>query len=121
MKKEIITPAGAPAPVGPYSPAVKYGNLLFVSGQTGDPGTSVAEQTTAAMNIIKGILEDAGTCCDNILKTTIYISRGEIFQEMNAAYGAFFTKGQYPARICTYGAELYGGLDVEIEVIAAID
>lgn len=109
--------------VAPYSNAVKYGNLLFVSGQTGDdPASSVAQQTRQAMDYIKAIVEAAGSTMDDIIKCQIFIRTQDDFAEMNEVYRTYFDaeKG-YPARICTYGAKLYDGLAVEITCVAAVE
>ena len=109
--------------VGPYSNAVKYGNLLFVSGQTGeDPASSVAQQTKEAMDCLKAILEEAGCTMDDVIKCQIFIRTQDDFAEMNGVYRTYFDeKKGFPARICTYGAQLYDGLAVEITAVAAIE
>ncbi len=122
MKPEVIRIKEGVS-VAPYSPAVKVGNLLYVSGQTGeDPTTSVADQTTEAMNCIKEIVEAQGSTMDDIVMCQIFIRSQADFAEMNKAYAAFFDaeKG-FPARICTYNAALYDGLAVEITCICAVD
>ena len=122
MKPEIIKFKSEGA-VGPYSNAVKYGNLLFVSGQTGDdPNTSVAQQTKEAMDCIKAILEEAGSTMDDIVKCQIFIRTQDDFAEMNEVYRTYFDEAKgFPARICTYGAKLYDGLEVEITCVAAVE
>ena len=114
---------GAGGAVGPYSNAVKYGNLLFVSGQTGDdPSTSVAQQTKEAMDCIKEIVESAGSTMDDIIKCQIFIRTQDDFAEMNGVYRTYFDeKKGFPARICTYGAQLYDGLAVEITAVVAVE
>ena len=122
MKPEIIKFKSEGA-VGPYSNAVKYGNLLFVSGQTGDdPNTSVAQQTKEAMDYLKAIVESAGSTMDDIVKCQIFIRTQDDFAEMNEVYRTYFDeKKGFPARICTYGAQLYDGLAVEITAVAAVE
>lgn len=124
MKKEVIYTENAPEP-GPYSQAIKYGDLIFVSGQTSeDPVTnkpvhdSVAAQTTRIMTNIKTILEAAGSGLEKILRVDIYLSTMEHKDELNAAYLEFFPADR-PARNCVGVRNLDDGLDVEIEVIAA--
>ena len=122
MKPEVIKIKEGVS-VAPYSPAVKVGNLLYISGQTGeDPKASVAKQATEAMNYVKEIVEKQGSTMDDIVMCQIFIRSQEDFAEMNKAYAAFFDpeKG-YPARICTYGAQLYDGLAVEITCICAVE
>lgn len=123
MKKEVIYTENAPEP-GPYSQAIKYGDLIFVSGQTSeDPVTnkpvhdSVAAQTRRIMNNIKTILEAAGSNLEKVLRVDIYLSTMDHKKELNAAYLEFFS-GDLPARNCVGVRDLDDGLDVEIEVIA---
>jgi 2-iminobutanoate/2-iminopropanoate deaminase len=124
MRKEVIYTDKAPEP-GPYSQAIKYGNLIFVAGQTSeDPVTnevihdSVAEQTERILSNIKIILESAGSGMDKILRCDVYLSSIEHKEEMNDAYRKFFSTDP-PARNTVAVAGLDGNLDVEIEVIAA--
>ncbi len=124
MRKEIIYTDKAPEP-GPYSQAVKYGNLIFVAGQTSeDPITneiihdSVAEQTERILNNIKAILEAAGSGLDKILRCDVFLSSIEHKEEMNETYRKFFPTDP-PARNTVAVAGLDDNLDVEIEVIAA--
>jgi 2-iminobutanoate/2-iminopropanoate deaminase len=126
MRKEIIYTDKAPEP-GPYSQAVKYGNLIFVAGQTSeDPITnevihdSVAGQTERILSNIKTILETAGSGMDKILRCDVYLSSIGHKEEMNEAYRKFFPTDP-PARNTVAVAGLDDNLDVEIEVIAAAD
>jgi 2-iminobutanoate/2-iminopropanoate deaminase len=126
MERKIIYTENAPEP-GPYSQAVKYGNLIFVAGQTAeDPNTnrvvhgSVSEQTRIILNNIKTILESAGSGMERVLRADVYISSMDVKSEMNTVYREFFPKNP-PARNCVAVAGIDDGLDVEIEVIAAAD
>ena len=126
MKKEVIYTDKAPEP-GPYSQAIKYGNLIFVAGQTSeDPATkkaihdSVARQTERILNNIKAILEAAGSGMDRVLRCDVYLSSMVHKEEMNGAYRKFFPTDP-PARNTVAVAGLDDNLDVEIEVIAAAD
>jgi 2-iminobutanoate/2-iminopropanoate deaminase len=126
MRKEVIYTDKAPEP-GPYSQAIKYGNLIFVAGQTSeDPITnevihdSVAEQTERILNNIKTILETAGSGMDKILRCDLYLSSIAHKEEMNEAYRKFFPTDP-PARNTVAVAGLDDNLDVEIEVIAGLD
>ena len=126
MEKEIVYTKNAPEP-GPYSQAIKYGNLIFVSGQTSeDPGTnevihdSVAEQTQRILNNIKTILEASDSGMDKVLKCNIYISSMKHKDEMNQVYKKYFLTDP-PARCTVAVAGIDDNLDVEIEVIAAVD
>ncbi len=126
MKKEVIYTDKAPQP-GPYSQAIKYGNLIFVAGQTSeDPMTnevihdSVAGQTERILDNIKTILEAAGSGMDKVLRCDVYLSSMAQKEEMNEAYLKFFPTDP-PARNTVAVAGLDDNLDVEIEVIAAVD
>lgn len=125
MKKEVIYTKNAPDP-GPYSQAIKYGDLIFVAGQTSeDPVTnqpvhgSVAEQTERILTNIGIILEAAGSSLDKVVRSDVYISDMKFKDEMNAVYRKFFPK-DLPARNCVAVAGIDDGLDVEIEVIAGV-
>ncbi len=125
MNKEVIFTEKAPVP-GAYSQAVKYGNLVFVAGQTSeDPETgksvhdSVGEQTTRILQNIQAILEAAGTSMEKVLRCDVYISSMDVKPEMDAAYKKFFQKDP-PARNTVAVAGIDDGLDVEIEVIAGV-
>jgi 2-iminobutanoate/2-iminopropanoate deaminase len=126
MRKEVIYTDKAPEP-GPYSQAIKYGNFIFVAGQTSeDPITnevihdSVAAQTERILNNIKTILETAGSGMDKILRCDVYLSSIAHKEEMNEAYRKFFP-ADLPARNTVAVAGLDDNLDVEIEVIAGLD
>ena len=123
MNTIIATPK-APAAIGPYSQAVKAGNLVFVSGQlafvpeTGKllEGT-IAEQTAQCMRNLSAILEAAGCTLADVVKTTIFLKDMNDFAEVNGAYAAFFPQNP-PARACVQVARLPRDAAVEIEVIA---
>ena len=122
---EIFHTDKAPAALGPYSQAVKAGNLLFVSGQIPiDPAVGamvendIAVQTRQSLNNVKAILESAGYSCADVVKTTVLLSDIENFAPMNAVYGEFFPSS-CPARACFAVKDLPKGALVEIEVIAS--
>ncbi len=124
--KEVISTNNAPGAIGPYSQGIKFGNLLFVSGQTPiDPKTSkivegdVEAQASQCLQNIKGILEEAGSCLDNVLKSTVFIKDMNSFKKVNEIYAQYFTKNQ-PARSTVEVARLPMDVLVEIEVIAYI-
>jgi len=126
MKKEVIFTEKAPAP-GPYSQAVKYGNLVFVAGQTSeDPRTgkpihdSVTQQTERILSHIALILEAAGSNMEKVLKTNVYLSSMEHKPAMNEVYKRYFADTP-PARLTVAVAGIDDGLDVEIDVIAAAE
>jgi len=123
----IIHTEKAPAAIGPYSQAVKAGNLLFVSGQIPiDPATGafagedIASQTRQSLNNVKAILEEAGYCLADVVKATVLLSDMGDFAAMNAVYAEFFT-ANCPARAAFAVKELPRGANVEIEVIACRD
>jgi 2-iminobutanoate/2-iminopropanoate deaminase len=124
--REIIATDQAPEAVGPYSQAVRYGNLLFLSGQVAiDPekgeveAGTVAEQTRRTLLNIKAVLEAAGSSMYQILKCHVYLADIKTFNAMNEVYREFFG-ADYPARLCVSGVQIYGGLAVEIDVIAGV-
>jgi len=126
MVKEVISTTKAPGAIGPYSQGIKFGNLLFVSGQTPlNPETGkiaegdVQSQARQCLENIKAILEAAGTNLDNVLKTTVFIKDINSFSKINEIYAQYFTKNQ-PARSCVEVARLPMDVLVEIEVIAYI-
>ncbi|MFH1759502.1 MAG: Rid family detoxifying hydrolase [bacterium] len=127
MKKEIIIPDNAPDTIGPYSPAVKAGGFLFTSGQVAiDPITgkgvhgTVAEETRAVMENLKNLVESAGVCMDDIVKTTCYLSDINNFAAFNSIYGKYFTPGKYPARSTIETGALPAGFKVEIDAIVKL-
>lgn len=124
MQKEIINAAAAPAPIGPYNHAVKFGNLLFVSGQIpfnqakNELVTSgIQDETRQCLENVKAILETAGYDFKNVLKATIFITDMGQFAEINEVYATYFTENA-PARECVQVAALPRGVNVEISVIA---
>ena len=123
-EKVIIETDSAPAPVGPYSQAVKYGNTLFLAGQIGlDPGTGqmvgpdTASQITAIFKSVKGILEFAGLNMGNIARCVVYLIDLNDMQLVNQTFQEHFAY-QPPARSTVQVAALPAGARVEIEVTA---
>ncbi len=123
--KEIISTNNAPAAVGPYSQAVKSGNLLFCSGQIAlDPvsgnlvGNDIKTQTEQVMQNISAVLEASGATFDDVVKTTCFLVNINDFAEFNAVYAKYFT-GK-PARSCVAAAALPKGALVEVEVAAVV-
>ena len=126
MAKEIVQTAKAPAPIGPYSQAVKAGGFLFVSGQvaivpsTGDLSThDIVTETTQVMTNLAAILEEAGADFDQIVKTTIFLSDMSLFTQVNEVYGKYFSADP-PARETVAVKGLPKNVNVEISVIAAL-
>lgn len=127
MEKQIISTKNAPAAIGPYSQAVKVGNLLFTSGQMPvNPKTGIMvvddikKATERSLENIKAILEEAGTTLDKVIKTTVFIKDMNDFAAVNEVYGKYFTTNQ-PARSCVEVARLPKDCSIEIEVIALLD
>ncbi len=127
MKKEAILTKDAPAPIGPYSQAIKVGNFLFCSGQIPlDPVTNtvvpgdVKAQTVQVMKNIDAVLKAAGASFDHIAKTTIFLKSMGDFPVVNEIYGAHF-KGTPPARSTVEVARLPRDVSVEIEVLAVLN
>jgi len=123
---QIIYTENAPTPIGPYSQAVKYENLIFLSGQIAiDPKTSelvgkdAAEQTKVIMENIKAILEEAGLNFNHVIKTTIYLKDLNDFAKVNEVYGQYFTEHK-PARSTVEVSRLPKDALVEIEMIAGL-
>ncbi len=126
MDKEIIQTANAPAAIGPYSQGIKYGNMIFVSGQIAiDPASGeliegdIKQQTRQVLTNVKAVLEEAGTSLDNVLKATVFITNMDDFPLINEAYAEFFQNAP-PARACVEVSRLPKGVQVEIEAVAAI-
>lgn len=125
MKKEIIHSDQAPKAIGPYSQAIKVGNLLFTSGQlpidpaTGEVGGDIVAQTRQVLENLKSILTEAGGSLDNIIKTTVFITDLSGFQAMNEVYSLYF-KVNPPARSTVEVSGLAKKALVEIEAVAQI-
>lgn len=126
MSKEIITTKDAPAPIGPYNQAVRFGNLLFISGQIAlKPGTNdlansdIIEEAHQVMKNLKTILAAAGMDFSNVLKTTIFLSDMELFGQVIEIYGKYFD-GDFPARETVAVKGLPKNVNVEISMIAGI-
>ena len=122
-EREIIYTEKAPPP-GPYSQAIRYGDLVFVSGQTPeDPQTgqpirgNISRQTEVVLANIKAILEAAGSSLEKVLKVNIYLSDIKLKPEMNETYKKFFPADP-PARIAMAVKGLDDDVDIEIDVIA---
>jgi 2-iminobutanoate/2-iminopropanoate deaminase len=123
MRPHIIEPKNSPKPVGPYSHAVRVGDLLFCSGQI--PLTQegklveggIKEQTRQVLQNVSVILHDQSLTCENVIKATVFMTDLAEFADMNNVYAEFFQKN-FPARSTIQVAALPRGARVEIEVIA---
>lgn len=121
---ERITPPGVPEPKSPYSPAVRAGDFLFVSGQgPTDPETSsysfgdVQHETRVVLENIRRILEGCGASVKDVVKCSVFLSDGRDFAAMNAVYGAFFGENK-PARTTVEAKFAEPRMKVEIDCIA---
>lgn len=126
MRQAIAAP-GAPAAIGPYSAAVRVGNLLFLSGSIPlDPGTGqvvpgdITAQTTRVMDNIAPLLEAAGASFRHVVKSTVFLADMTEFAAMNEVYARYF-EAPYPARSTVQVARLPRDVRVEIEVVAVLD
>ena len=124
MTKTIIKPAKSPAAVGPYSHAVRVGDLLFCAGQIPiDPATDnlvsgdVQVQTERVLQNVKTILDDQKLTFANVVKSTVFLTDLANFAGMNEIYARHFTDN-FPARSTVQVAALPKGASVEIEVVA---
>ena len=123
--KEIIETQLAPAPIGPYSQAVRYNGMLYTSGQIAlDPQTgvlnnaSVAEETKQVMENLKAVLEAAGLTFEQVIKTSIFITNIDDFGLINSIYSGYFNEASAPARETVQVARLPKDVRVEISMIA---
>jgi 2-iminobutanoate/2-iminopropanoate deaminase len=126
LSKEVISTANAPAAIGPYSQAVRTGNLIFVSGQIPlDPATGqlvrgdISTQTEQVLENVAAILEAAGSSLAKVVKATVYLRDLGEFGKMNEVYGRFFGE-KPPARATVQVARLPRDAAVEIDVVAEV-
>jgi len=124
MEKSVISTKNAPAAIGPYSQAIKAGNLVFISGQIPIiPATGeilrgdIKLQTKQVLENLKNILDAAGSCIDNVVKTTVFMKDLNDYTAINDVYKEFFTD-KPPARAAVQAARLPRDVGVEIEAIA---
>jgi len=126
MGKEAIASSRAPAALGPYSQAIRSGNLLFVSGQIPlDPATgelvdgNIEVQTERVLKNLAAVLEEAGSSLDKVLKTTVYLRDLGDFGRMNEVYAKFFGETP-PARATVEVARLPRDVSIEIDLVAEV-
>ena len=125
MLKHAVSSPDAPAAIGPYSPAVRAGQLLFISGQVPiDPATGqmiegdVAAQTERVIKNLLAVLKEAKMGPENVVKTTVFLASMADFAKMNEVYERFLGK-EPPARSTVQAGGLPKGAKVEIDMIAA--
>ena len=123
---KAISTKKAPAAIGPYSQAIRVGNLVYTSGQIPiDPATGafveggIKEQTRQSLTNVRAILAEAGLAMSDVVKTTVFMADMNDFAEMNAVYAEFFSE-PYPARSAVAVKTLPKGALVEIEVVAEV-
>ncbi len=125
--KKIYNTSNAPSPLGPYNQAVMAGNMFFISGQIAINSKSgelvinnVKDEIKQVMENLKAVLNSANLDFKNIVKTSIFITSMNDFNDINDVYGSYFEKGQEPARETVEVAKLPAGVNVEISMIAII-
>ncbi len=122
--KTIISTKKAPAAIGPYSQAVEVNGMIYTSGVIPiDPATNelvegdIVIQAKQAIGNLAALLKEAGSSCDNVIKTTVFIKDMNDFAKVNQVYAEFF-KENCPARSCVEVARLPKDVLIEIEAIA---
>jgi 2-iminobutanoate/2-iminopropanoate deaminase len=122
LQRTIVKPV---AVIGPYSPAVKIGNFLFVSGQIGlDQETgvlrneSIEVETHQVLENLSRILRAEGYDSSHVVSATVYLKNINDYAKMNQIYGGYFQEGNYPARVAVEVSNLPNQANVEIAVIA---
>ena len=125
MVKEIIQTNNAPKAIGPYSQAIKAGNLLFTSGQlpinpaSGEVSGDITAQTKQVLENLKAVIEAAGGSLADVVKATVFIADLSGFAAMNEVYAKYFSV-KPPARSTVEVSGLANNALVEIEVVAAL-
>lgn len=114
--------------IGPYTPAVRAGNMLYVSGQIAlDPATgnmkngSIEEETAQVLDNLEAILKASGYSAANVVSATVYLTDMKNYGVMNSVYGKRFPEGKYPARVAVQVSALPRGANIEISAIAYKD
>lgn len=124
--QEAVWGAVAPFAGSPYTPAVKAGSTLYISGQLGldantkKPVEDFEKQVEGCIAGIRSLVEAAGGTLDNVVKTTVFLADMALFPRLNAVYAAHFNGAVRPARSTFQVAALPAGASVEIEAIAVL-
>jgi 2-iminobutanoate/2-iminopropanoate deaminase len=125
--KKIYNTNDAPDPLGPYNQAIMANNMLFTSGQIAiNPKTNslvlgnIKEETRQVMENLKAVLKSANLEFSNVVKTSIFISSMDDFNEINNVYGSYFNEENAPARETVQVARLPKGVNIEISMIAIV-
>jgi 2-iminobutanoate/2-iminopropanoate deaminase len=124
LDKQVVNAAAAPSAIGPYSPAIRVGDFLFLSGQIPlDPSTGqivdgdIRVQTTRVLENLGGLLQAGGADFRDVVRTTIFLADMNDFAAVNEIYATFFSE-PYPARATVQVARLPKDVRVEIDAIA---
>jgi 2-iminobutanoate/2-iminopropanoate deaminase len=127
MTRSAIHTSNAAPPAGPYSQAIRAGDLLFISGQLPlDPSGvlvgsgDIKAQTKQVFDNITAILREAGSSLEQVVKTTVFLTSLDDFSSINEVYASVF-KPPYPARSTVEIGRLPGGMLLEIECIARVE
>ncbi|MFN7983604.1 MAG: RidA family protein [Vicinamibacterales bacterium] len=127
MAKSAVSSPNAPTAIGPYSSALRVGQLLFVSGQVPfDPATGamvdgdIGAQTRRVLLNVQALVEASGLTMANIVRTTVFLADMNDFAAMNEVYKSFFSE-PYPARSTVQAARLPRDSRIEIDAIASAD
>lgn len=122
MSKEVISSENAPKAIGPYSSALKVGNMLFVSGQipvnpaSGDMPSDISAQAKQSLTNLKALVEESGFSLADVVKTTVFLADIADFAAVNDVYTSFFAT-PYPTRSCVAVKDLPKGALIEVECI----
>ena len=123
--KKVYNTSDAPSPLGPYNQAVMAGNMFFTSGQIAINSKTeelvtdnIKDETKQVMENLKAVLKSADLNFTNVIKTSIFITSMDDFNDINQVYGSYFNKGQEPARETVEVSKLPAGVNVEISMIA---
>jgi len=126
-EREVVSTDSAPAAIGPYSQAIRTGNLLFCSGQIPlDPSSGelvkadVTGQARRCLENLAAVCEAAGASLANAVRCTVYLGDMGDFARVNEVYGEFFDGDEPPARVAVAAAGLPRAADVEIDAIVAL-
>ena len=123
MNKTVIASDKSPAAIGPYSQSIEVNGFIYTSGiigvdpKTGEAKNSIEEQTKQVFDNMKGLLGDAGSSMNQVVKTTVFIKNMDDFGKVNEIYASYFD-GAFPARSCVEVARLPKDLLIEVEAIA---
>ena len=123
--KKVYNTSNAPLPLGPYNQAVMAGNLFFTSGQIAINSKTeelvtdnIIDETKQVMENLKAVLNTADLNFTNVIKTSIFITSMDDFNDINQVYGSYFDKGHEPARETVEVSKLPAVVNVEISMIA---